>query len=88
MFKLLKKILIMLYQFGIAKIFAINAIPFFFYDIEIIFLISSFLFLHFGSGLKIILKDYFHNANLIIIVIFFLRVLEIEFLRYALEFFL
>ena len=76
------------YQLWIVKLFAIIAVPFFFYDIEIIFLICSFLFLHLGSGLKIILKDYFHNFNLIILIMIFLRILNIEFLRYILELFL
>ena len=80
--------LIMLYQLWITKIFAVSAIPFFFYDIEVIFLISSFLFVHFGSGLRTILKDYFHNLNLIVSIVIFLRILSIEYLRYALEFFL
>ena len=88
MFKLLKKKLIRSYQLGLVKIFVINAIPFFFYDSEILFLINSFLFLHFRSGLKTILKDYFHNINIIVSIIFFLRILSIEFLRYTLEFFL
>ena len=90
MFELLncKKKLIMLHQSWIVKIFALGSIPFFFYDIEIIFLICSFLFLHFGSGLKTILKDYFHNLNLLILTTIFLRLLNIEFLRYILEFFL
>lgn len=88
MFKLLKKISIASYQLGIVKIFVINAIPFFFYDTEILFLINSFLFLHFRSGIKTILKDYFHSVNLIISIILFLRVLILEFLRYILEFFL
>ena len=76
------------YQLWIVKLFAIVAIPFFFYDIEIIFLVCSFLFLHLGSGLKTILKDYFHNFNLIMSISIFLRILNIEFLRYVLELFL
>ena len=91
MFKLLKyikKILNISYQRRIVKLFAISAIPFFFYDLEIIFLISSFLFFHLGSGLKTILKDYFHDFSLIIPILNFLRILNIEFLRYVLELFL
>lgn len=88
MFKLLKKkMLVRSYKLGIVKIFILNTIPFFFYDTEIIFLIISFLFLHFGSGLKTILKDYFHNINLIILIILFLRILIIDLLRYTLELF-
>ena len=78
----------MTYQLWFFKLFGIFAVPFFFYDLEILFFVSSFLFLHFNSGLKTILKDYFHNLNLVILIITFLRLLSLEFLRYTLEFFL
>nr|YP_009502235.1 succinate:cytochrome c oxidoreductase subunit 4 [Porolithon onkodes]ASB29837.1 succinate:cytochrome c oxidoreductase subunit 4 [Porolithon onkodes] len=78
----------MLYQLWLVKLFGVFAIPFFFYDLEILFFISSFLFLHLSSGLKTILRDYFHDLNLVAIILIFLRLLNLQFLRYTLEFFL
>jgi len=60
-------------------------IPSFFYGIEIIFLVTSFFFLHLILGLNAILNDYLHNKTSKTLVITLVRLISFEFLRYILE---
>nr|UVF63024.1 succinate:cytochrome c oxidoreductase subunit 4 [Synarthrophyton patena] len=57
-----------------------------FLDNEIVFLLTSFLFLHLTLGLKIILNDYLHNKKILIIFLILIRLCNFECLRYILEF--
>jgi len=56
------------------------------YDIEILFLFSSFLFIHLVLGLKTILNDYLHNKTSKEFLMLLVRLANFEFLRYILEF--
>lgn len=60
-------------------------LPSFFYGIEIIFLIVSFLFIHLTLGLKAVLNDYLHDRNSKTLIIVLIRLTSFEFLRYILE---
>ena len=60
-------------------------IPSFLYDIEIIFLLSSFLFIHLAIGLKMIIRDYLHNKVSKIFLLVMIRLSSLELLKYSLE---
>lgn len=76
------------YVWWVIRIPALLALSFFAYDVEILFLLLSFLFIHFLSGLKTILNDYIHNKTSKIFLFLLVRLTNFEFLRYVLEFLL
>lgn len=59
--------------------------PSFFYDIEVLFLLISFLVNHLSIGLKTIFSDYLHNKLSKTFLIILIRLASFEFLRYILE---
>ncbi len=78
----------MLYQWWLIRIPVILTLPSFFYDIEIFFLISSFLILHLIIGLKTIINDYLQSLTLKIFLSVLVRLSSFEFFRYMLEIFI
>ena len=78
----------MIYQWWLLRTPVLLFLPSFLYDIEIMFLISPFLILHFTFGLKTIASDYLQNQTLKIFLLTLIRLLNLEFLRYTLEFFI
>lgn len=75
-----------IYYWWIIRIPVILFLPSLFYDFEIIFLIISYIFLHITFGLKTILHDYIHNDFSKIFLTVLIRICNLEFLRYTLEF--
>ena len=55
-------------------------------DLEIILLLSGFLFLHINMGLKTIICDYIHIKKIKIITLALTRIFIIEITRSILEF--
>lgn len=78
----------MRYQWWLLRIPVLLFLPSLLYDIEIMFLVSPFLILHFTFGLKTVINDYLQNQTLKIFVLTLIRLLNLEFLRYTLEFFI
>lgn len=78
----------MIYQWWLIRTPVLLFIPSVWYDVEIMFLISPFLILHFTFGLKTVVNDYLHNSTLKILLLVLVRLLSLEFLRYTLELFL
>ena len=78
----------MTYQWWLIRVPVLLLIPSFFYDIEVVFLISSFLVLHLTFGLKTIVNDYLHNKTLKIFLSVLVRLTSLELLRYILEIFI
>lgn len=74
------------YLWWIVRVPVLLILPFFFYDIEILFLLISFLFVHLLLGLKTVLSDYLHNKSSKILLVLLARLSSFEFLRYILEF--
>lgn len=60
-------------------------LPSLFYDLEIIFFIISFLFVHLTIGLKTVLNDYLHSKISKVLLLLLIRLSSLEFLRYILE---
>lgn len=75
-----------LYSWWLIRVPVLLVIPFFFYDLEVLFLLSAFLVVHFSLGLSGILNDYLHNKTLKVFLITLIRLLNFEFLRYTLEY--
>nr|YP_009131075.1 hypothetical protein Atax.mt.29 [Asparagopsis taxiformis]AHX02411.1 hypothetical protein Atax.mt.29 [Asparagopsis taxiformis] len=67
------------------RLAALLTVPIVLIDVEIYLLVNSLLFLHLKTGLLTILDDYIHRAQIKLILIFFIRILVIEILRYSLE---
>lgn len=78
----------MIYQWWLNRIPVLLLIPSFSYDIEIMFMISSFLILHLTSGLKTVVNDYLHENSLKIFLLILVRLSSLELLRYTLELFI
>ncbi len=78
----------MQFQWWIIRIPVLLLIPSFFYDFEILFMISSFLILHLILGLKTIINDYLQDLTLKIFLVILVRLLSFEILRYMLEIFI
>lgn len=78
----------MIYQWWLVRIPVLLLIPFIFYDMEILFLLSSFLILHLTHGLKTIVNDYLQNYTLKVLLLLLVRLSSFEFLRYMLEIFI
>nr|WDA66151.1 succinate:cytochrome c oxidoreductase subunit 4 [Lithothamnion corallioides] len=76
------------YQWWILRLPVILILPAFFIDIEIFFLLISFVFLHLTIGLKSIVNDYLHNKKSKLFLIILIRLCNFEFLRYILEYLL
>ena len=77
----------MKYQWWIIRTPVLLLIPSFFYDLEILFMISSFLILHLILGLKTVINDYLQDLTLKIFLLILVRLSSFEFLRYLLEIF-
>lgn len=78
----------MIYQWWLIRIPVLMLLPSFFYDLEVIFLINSFLILHLTYGLKTIINDYLQDQTLKLLLIILVRLSSFEFLRYILELFI
>lgn len=78
----------MQYYWWIIRIPVLLLIPSFFFDLEILFMISSFLILHLILGLKTIINDYLQDLTLKIFLVILIRLLSFEILRYMLEIFI
>lgn len=74
------------YLWWVVRVPVLLILPFLLYDIEILFLLSSFLFVHLLLGLKTILNDYLHNKTSKLFLVLLVRLANFEFLRYILEF--
>ncbi len=74
-----------IFYWWVIRISVLLLLPSLFYDIEVIFLVTSFLFIHLTLGLKGILSDYLHDKTSKILIIVLVRLTSFEFLRYILE---
>ena len=75
-------------QWWLTRFPVLLIIPSFVYDIEILFLVSSFLILHLTFGLKTVINDYLQNKTLQVFLLILIRLLSFEFLRYTFEIFI
>ena len=73
------------YTWWIIRISALLTVPSFLYDVEILFLVISFLVIHLTMGLKTIFQDYLHDKTSKVLLITLMRVTSLEFLRSILE---
>nr|WDA66137.1 succinate:cytochrome c oxidoreductase subunit 4 [Phymatolithon calcareum] len=80
--------MIFLYQWWLLRLSVILILPSFFIDLEGLFLLSSFIFLHLTLGLKAIINDYLHDRKSKMLLLTFIKLCSFEFLRYVLEFLL
>ena len=78
----------MWYQWWIIRVPVLLLIPSLVYDLEILFLLSSFLTLHLILGFKTIINDYLQDLTLKIFLVVLVRLSSLEFLRYILEIFI
>lgn len=76
----------MYYHWWLLRIPVILFLPSMFYDLEIIFLIFTFILLHLNLGLKSILNDYLHSKKTKVFLLSLIRVCNFEFTRCILEF--
>nr|QJF58176.1 succinate:cytochrome c oxidoreductase subunit 4 [Corallina officinalis]QJF58199.1 succinate:cytochrome c oxidoreductase subunit 4 [Corallina officinalis] len=76
----------MYYHWWLLRIPVILFLPSVLYDLEIIFLIFAFIFLHLNLGLKSILNDYLHNKKTKVFLLLLIRICSFEFIRCVLEF--
>nr|AYR06617.1 succinate:cytochrome c oxidoreductase subunit 4 [Renouxia sp.] len=73
-------------QWWFLRLSVLFLIPVFLFDLEIIFLLYSFLFLHMSLGLKTITGDYVHNKKLKYFFLILVRLCNFELIRCILEF--
>jgi succinate dehydrogenase hydrophobic anchor subunit len=73
------------YNWWLVRVPALLLFPSFVYDLEIMFLIFPFLFVHLTIGLKTTFQDYLHNQTSKILLLVLIRLTSLEFLRYSLE---
>lgn len=78
----------MFFYWWISRLSILLSLPAFFIDIEVFFLLISFIFFHLTIGLKNVINDYLHNKKLKLFLITLIRLYNFEFLRYTLEFLL
>lgn len=74
------------YNWWVIRIPVLLLLPGFFYDIEIIGFIVSFLILHLRFGLQTIFADYFHNKLVKVFLLILARLAGFELMRCFLEF--
>lgn len=67
---------------------ALFLVPSFLLDLEILFLVQAFMFLHAKLGLESIIIDYTYNKKVILLYLILIRFLSIESMRCILEFIL
>lgn len=72
-------------QWLILRLVALFVFLGFLIDIEIILLVSGFLFLHINLGLRAIISDYIHVKKIKLISLILVRISLIEITRYILE---
>nr|YP_009541966.1 succinate:cytochrome c oxidoreductase subunit 4 [Synarthrophyton chejuense]AYR06636.1 succinate:cytochrome c oxidoreductase subunit 4 [Synarthrophyton chejuense] len=73
-------------QWWLFRFSSLLLLPFIFSDIELLFFLFPYLFLHFNLGLEATFNDYLHNKNTLVLLLLLTRLCNFEFLRNLIEF--